>query len=380
MVKVTHVTRNPEKDIQQEWLTLPAYIKAKIESTANAIDSDDTEQARERIAELNSFLQEEGIIGRDVRLSTAVPIVSEEILTAEGREVRPVLDGPLMQQTQFEGALSGCSVVQYENVPNHYLAYDIASLAPDGFYYVKGIYDASRIKIHKEIEFDEDETEVIIASSFDVLEAVEDENYAEIVALLRDAFENFDQPMILRLKQLGTNAALLMSHPLHVGKQARVDALHAILSYAIDEDLEYLMKGYEAHDIISIEFGSKPHVEKPKEITRVQYIGITYMTNFDIVSHPDDDIQLQTYAGLQPAIKFFDTAARYERIFPFRFLAKIEEYQYRQDEYDQGISPKIGANGMVLYCGDTIRDFMRRVEAGETQYAEGVLESYQPRV
>lgn len=353
----------------------PAILKL-VDTAADAVDNAENKERAEAItSELNKTLDVEGLIGANVRLSSALPIIVEEIITDSGVEKRPVFDPEILGKKHFEGSFSGCGLVEFDGMDEQFLTYDVTALTGRGFLLVRSVIDMTRMEVNREIieDDDDEDSDIMIAGAFNVLESVGDEDYADAVQALRTTFEDFDQPAIVRVKEIGQYAAVLLASSEHIKHTARMTALNIILKYSYDNELEYVIGGYREHDELDEEFNSNIRVSGPISPERAIITGVKYLTDFEIKYLNEDGLHIKENDGLQPAyiVKFAGSDVEYD--YPLRFLSRFEEHQFHQEDWlDDGDYRSLHA-GLPPTCGEQSRDFWEKVKSGEVLMGNAAL-------
>ncbi len=362
----------PQKS--EEWERLDPAIVRLIEKAADRVDSADSKAHAEVLAtKLNKKLDLEGYIGSTVRLRSPLPIVMEEIITNDGVEKRSVVDPDVLGQEYYEGSFSGCSLIEFEDIKEQFLTYDVTAATSRGFLLVRSVIDMTHLEIRRDLVEEEDESDVMIAGAFNVLESVPDEDYIDAVDALRSAFENFDQPAIIRAKQIGFFAAVLLASPEHIKHTARMTALDVILKYSYDDELEYIVGGYREYDNLDEEFNSNLRVTGPESPERAIITGVKYLTDFEITYLNEDGLTVKENDGLQPAfvIKLTSTGAEYD--YPLRFLSRFEEYQFHRIDELEDVDYAASHAGLKPTCGEQTRDFWEKVQTGQIAMGKATL-------
>ena len=363
----------------EEWERFDPAVLKQVEKIAVDVDKAESKAHAEAVTtELNKMLDGEGLIGSSVRLSSDLPIIVEEIISASGVEKRPVFDPIILGKQYFEGSFSGCGLVEFDDIEGQFLTYDVTTLTDRGFLLVRSVVDMARMEVNRDIleVSDEEDSDVMVAGAFNILESVGDEDYADAVQALRATFEDFDQPAIVRVKQIGQYSAAILASPEHIKHTARMTALNMILKYSYDNELEYLVGGYREYDELDDDFNSNLRVSGPMSPERAIITGVKYLTDFEVTYLSEDGLNVKENDGLQPAyiVKFAGSDTEYD--YPMRFLSRFEEYQFHQDDWFDDTDYKSLHAGLPPTCGEQSRDFWEKVKSGEISMGKAALRRF----
>lgn len=360
---------------QLTWDEIPPAVKNRVKEANYEIKNGDRATASASLDSLQAFFESELILGRNVRLDAAIPIITDEIVTNNGIQHRPVIDPEILGQDYFYGSFSGCTVLEFNNVPYPVLAYKITQLIPNGFRTVQAPIDMVRVELQNEFAEAYDEDDTLIKGAFAALESVGDLQYAKSLARFREVFENTDLPEVLRARLLGEYGAELLSHPEHTKHLVRTEALDVLLNRVLDEELEYMVGGYSVVPTADAGDDYTPDLKGPHKARRMLVDKVGMITDFDIVTTVDGTSTIRLKEGSQPAIDFFDNETRELRTMPLKYLSSLSEYQYKQK--DTGIyADTLNPNGLKPTCGEETRMFWNRVQTGEISIGDSAIRRF----
>lgn len=313
------------------WDTLPPYAIRRIMETAKIIDGAGEAEAQQEVHALNKFLAQEGLLYlRSKTMSQGDPIVSHEQVDSDGITRSLVVDPAILGREAYEGTLLGCSVISLDE-NDHWFTYTQSVEVNQGFLTVDSLVDYSTLQVEYPT-IEKDDYDEMIAAVFAELDAVGDEEFQDAVGELRKNFENEDLPPILRIRSIGIFASVLLAHPLLIASEARMQALHTVLSYAIDDEIPYTIKGYRVEEELKKDIQSPLLVVYEKPPRYVRSVGVTYVTNFEVEDTYNDTIKIKKTDSLQPALQFEDMQTHEVVTYPFRFLASIRSAEPMSDE------------------------------------------------
>lgn len=357
-----------EQQHAPQWETLPPYAVRAIEAAAQKVDGIDELGATQEVQALNQFLDREGFLGLQARVSIhdALPVLSHEQVGETDIERVPVVDAQLLGCSVFEGTFLGCSVVQFgEN--EYWLTYTQSVEVNHDFLSVDSLVGMSTL----EVEFptmDQDDYDEMIAGCFSQLESLEDEDYQDAVSELRKAFEDEDGPLVSRIRTIGIFASILLAHPLHITSEARMQALHTILSYSLDDDIHYKVNGYKVEEELKKDIQSPLLVEYEPALRYVKSVEVTYVTNFEVEESSDKIIKITAMNSLQPAVQFEDMHTHTVLTLPFRFLDSLrsaepmsdEDYEKESRDLTEELEDDSVHIGDFETCGEQIHEYWRK--------------------
>lgn len=357
------------------WDEISPHVKRRVKEANFEIKNSNPAGVKHALDQLQAFFERENLLGANVRFDTALPIITDELITENGIQLIPVGDPDVLDQDYFYGSFSGCSVLEINDVEHPVLVYKLSQQIPGGFRTIQVPVDMGAVEVQNEFAEAYDEDDILIKGAFEALESVGDPDYAASLKKFRRSFEDTDLPMIIRIRQLGEYGAELLNNPEHVKHLLRQQALDVLFRQALDEEIEYEVGGYsveptEVDDVDSIPDVRGPH---PKARALIDDIGI--VTDFDLHTSADGALMVNKKDGVQPAILFLDEATRTYRTIPMKYMASIDEYQYRHRDSNP-YSPALTESGLEPTCGEESRMFWRKVETGEITMGDSAIRRF----
>lgn len=314
-----------QNQFERAWQAPPRYIDETISNATATIDALDDDGAEGELWQLNMFLEREGIIGATARISSQAAIVSEECVESSDIVLRPVLERELFPKSTIEGTFMGCSTFLSHNDEHREIAC-VISYQEDSRNFVATVpYRGSRLALEEMNGTEEEDDDLIVEQAFSLLEKVKEPHYRAVIILLKQEFEADDEDKAGRLRAIGRCAAELLEHPLHIGDEARLQALHAILMSSIDDELDYLVEGNLANEWFNEETAASVlNVDLERTAHQGSLYEITYISNFELQKDDQGHVNVIEERGLQPAICFSlddGTVVTY----PMRHITNISE-------------------------------------------------------
>jgi hypothetical protein len=308
------------------WCQLPRDVLDRMEMTANVVDDarlTETE-AHTRAWQYNQFLEQRGLIGEPMLMSTGAALVTWEGVVADAIVTEVIVDSSLRGKQQIIGQYTGCVVDTYEGIEGRFLMHTMTVGEGDESIVVKAPYGEARLAIKNELALDTD-PDRIVGDAFDTLLAVEDDKYRELAAFLLEEYEaeDDDRPAFERIRVLGIIATQILALPAHYVGGDRERALDTVLRYAFD-DVDYKIQGYRVVEEFNEETADASlEVSAEPEVYEGIVEGITYVTDFDIVKN-DKEWRTEINDSVQPAAVIAIGNGKAVTL-PLRYLTYLQE-------------------------------------------------------
>ncbi|MGB4775080.1 MAG: hypothetical protein WBP45_07910 [Daejeonella sp.] len=297
-----------EKDKQPErvWQPLPELVREEIKKRIAALEGLSDTAVEKEIQGLNVFLDQHGLVGATVRLTVAYnPVISEERIEPDRIGLYPVFDRQLLTRNQFEGTFTGCSPYWDGQNDNLELAYTIFFNEGQKSYVVTVSHKDAVLMMESLQESEENDSNLEIANAFLLLSETNDPQYSHTVELLKKAYKQDNDDWAERLRLIGQCATKLISLPAHISNEDNIQALHALLMYCFEDELDYRVKSYATEDLFDEEAGvGMSRIEEDASTIVGHFAGVSYISNFDIQRDSYDNGYLVRRQGLQPAVHF----------------------------------------------------------------------------
>ena len=267
-----------------EWEKMPSFVRRKIEIAVTYAEGyDDTSE----LPKLNKFLDREGYIGKRALIRTDEMIAMVKTQGNNDIASESVLDPDILGGSQFEGEFVGCGAIELPGTGVH-ATYDLQFEHDDGrSITIKALVNASMINFQLE-EPELDEMDNRIAQAFETLSATNDQDYHEVVTILRESFFDKNQrdgtevQRAARLRVIGAMSTFLTAHPEHMTDMSKGIALETIIGECIDESCQYIITGKELRYASDSEGRERLNVESILTPMAVDIVNFRYVPNFEI--------------------------------------------------------------------------------------------------